>query len=1024
MRHRRKLSAFCVGLLFASMFIGTLSASSFFGTAWSKPLVLTAPTGDALYVKTPQPTGYGYIERDIDSIGTEAGNVYVFQAFFNILSFSPLPAGVVFQVNLEDNEGKARYSFRLTNDYGVLFYYPFATAQAVFKASKVWTVGSWCNLTTVVSGSDASFYANGNLVGSSNSTGFPAEGGGYVLSRISRFGEPDREKGIVECFADNVGFYENDKTIFFEDFEEGLGKYSVSKSADAVVETAKPSAFTTLILKADPTSASTGDYIQLSGKLGDVFRSGLGDRTIHLFYRTSEDWVGFGNTRTMSNGSFTYRWPVPYGLDGQILVKAEFHGDESYGPSVSNIVTITVKARPGIPVYMWYLLLSIAIVLISSIVVIKRRILVGRLSPYIFLIAAAVNLFFTFLALVNYLRIPYYLSYTMRVVQIVIFSGDADLALRVASLFLMLASLFLSKYRAHIVVPRSFFSIGLLFLVSTALLVMNLREIGSVLLFLASVAALAVGVNSADALLGMSRVRATVFLFAVLFGNLNVVEIGSAAVWIYNIFEYQHPLVGSGWELPFIDVNIFSILYPATPLLLLAFLFSWIWLPVSGRVRRLLGIRKHRSRKMPVKKTEKHLPREDFMGWVGKLVPTRLVLLLSVFFSFLIGYAPYFTASPLVGIDSRYYVDLLTEMSESLNPWKVLVESGFARYRPAFFVFAYFVKLISGQSSLAAIRVMPAIIASLLCIAVYFFVKQGTGNTNLAGLSAIFTVFSFNTTVGMYAAILSNWFSIIILVLFFGFMLRAERIGSKRFWSVAMLISVVLLFTHVWTWGIFIATMLGYVALRLVCRDRSGSNESFHQVFRKSIVYGIGVISLNLCVVLALFLASSFTKPFPGLGWVSEMAYGLLSGMFSQLVHFDLFKFWNDIVFTIQMYVGGYYGNPLLMALAICGMISLRRAERGFRDVLLSWTLVTSIIFVVMVPDELWRVLYVVPFQFLAPLGLCLLINFTRRLWRASTIYLDAKILGVFEVELLLLILLLMFNYALRSVSFLPLRFQ
>jgi len=275
----------------------------------------------------------------------------------------------------------------------------------------------------------------------------------------------------------------------------------------------------------------------------------------------------------------------------------------------------------------------------------------------------------------------------------------------------------------------------------------------------------------------------------------------------------------------------------------------------------------------------------------------------------------------------------------------------------------------------------------------------------------------------MYAGILSNWFSIIILVLFFGFMLRAERIGSKRFWSAVMLISVVLLFTHVWTWGIFIATMLGYVLMRLVCRDRSGS-KSFIQVFRKSIVYGIGVISLNLCVVLALFLASSFTKPFLGLDWVSEMAYGLLSGMFSRLVHFDLFKFWNDIVFTIQMYVGGYYGNPLLMALAICGMISLRGAERGFRDVLLSWTLVTSIIFVAMVPDELWRVLYVVPFQFLAPLGLCLLIDFTRRLWRAPTIDLDAKILGVFEVELLLLILLSMFNYALRSVFLLPLRFQ
>jgi len=1022
MRHRRKLSTFCLGLLFASMFIGTLSASSFFATTWSKPLVLTAPVGDALYVKTPQPTDYGYIERDIDSIGTKAGNVYSFQAFVNILSFSPLPAGVVFQVNLEDNEGKARYSFRLTNDYGVLFYYPFATAQAVFKASKVWTVGSWCNLTTVVSGSDAYFYADGNLVGSSNSTGFPAEGGGYVLSRISRFGEPDREKGIVECFADNVGFYENDKTIFFEDFEEGLGKYSVSKSADAVVETAKPSAFTTLILKADPTSASTGDYIQLSGKLGDVFRSGLGDRTIHLFYRTSEDWVGFGNTRTMSNGSFTYRWPVPYGLDGQILVKAEFHGDESYGPSVSNIVTITVKARPGIPVDIWYLLLSIAIVLISSIVVIKRRALVGRLSPYIFLIAAAVNLFFTFLALVNYLRIPYYVFYIMRVAQIVILSGDADLALWVASLFLMLALAFLSKYRAH-VVPRSFFSIGLLFLVSTVLLVMNLREIGSVLLFLVSVAALAVGVNSAEVLLGMPRVRATVFLFAVLFGILNVVEIGSAAAWIYNIFVYQHPLVVLGWELPFIDVNIFSILYPATPLLLLAFLFSWIWLPVWGRVRGLLGIRKHPSRKMPVKKTEKHFPRGDFVGWAGKLVSPRLVLLLSVFFSFLIGYAPYFTASSLVGTDSRYYVDLLTEMSESLNPWKVLVESGFARYRPVFFVFAYFVKWISGQSALVAIRVMPAIIASLLCIAVYFFFKQGTGNTNLAGLSAIFTVFSFSTTVGMYAAILSNWFSIIILVLFFGFMLRAERIGSKRFWSAAMLISVVLLFTHVWTWGIFIATMLGYIALRLVCRDRS-SSKSIHQVFRTSIVYGIGVILLNLCVVLALFLASSFTKSFPGFGWVSEMAYGLLSGMFSRLIHFDLFKFWNDMVFTIQMYVGGYYGNPLLMALAVCGMISLRRAERAFRDVLLSWTLVTSIIFVAMVPDELWRVLYVVPFQFLAPLGLCLLINFARRLWRASTIDLDAKILGVFEVELLLLILLLMLNYALRSVSFLPLRFQ
>jgi len=138
-----------------------------------------APSGSALYIKTPAVSDYGYVSRDI-SIPVRNGSDYVVELWVKVMRFSTFPAGVLFVFDLIDEAGSVRFSIRLTSDRSVMFYYPFGESSAVFTAKEAWHPTWWYSYSIRLHGSAASFYVNGTSVGTSESTGLEAVGGSIL----------------------------------------------------------------------------------------------------------------------------------------------------------------------------------------------------------------------------------------------------------------------------------------------------------------------------------------------------------------------------------------------------------------------------------------------------------------------------------------------------------------------------------------------------------------------------------------------------------------------------------------------------------------------------------------------------------------------------------------------------------------------------------------------------------------------------------------------------------------------------
>ena len=500
-----------------------------------------APSGGALYIKTPTESDYGYLSRDI-SIAVKNGSGYVIELWVKVIRFSTYPAGVFFVFDLIDGSGAVRFSIRLTSDRSVMFYYPFSEASAVFTAKEAWHPAWWYSYSIHLRGSSASFYVNGTSVGTSESTGFEAVGGGFNLARIFRLGEADPENMIFEGFIDSVMIAENGLPLFFEGFEEGLGLYKIVKSESATVDILSASAFTTLTLIVDPRSLSSGGSTTLLGWLKDSANFGVPNRTIYFEYDLGDGiWVLLGSTLTGSDGTFKYVWKVPAELKGSIKVRAKFQGDEVYANSTSDFVELSIKPQPRFTLDYRYLLILVLAGLFAVILVLKRKVGPATLLSSFFLLVGVLFTFFSILIVANSLQLAYYLAYQRRVIEIAIFSSREDFALWLGSLASLVILPQLSGYILRIKPSRSFGIVYLILLISGAVYFLGLDKVSIALAILAGFTTLFIGIWRSRDAFSISRSKA---LLTYLIGILLIlvpIELGSSLAWIYNSLDPHYP---------------------------------------------------------------------------------------------------------------------------------------------------------------------------------------------------------------------------------------------------------------------------------------------------------------------------------------------------------------------------------------------------------------------------------------------------------------------------------------------------
>jgi len=117
----------------------------------------------------------------------------------------------------------------------------------------------------------------------------------------------------------------------------------------------------------------------------------------------------------------------------------------------------------------------------------------------------------------------------------------------------------------------------------------------------------------------------------------------------------------------------------------------------------------------------------------------------------------------------------------------------------------------------------------------------------------------------------------------------------------------------------------------------------------------------------------------------------------------------------VRLWVGGVFGNPLLVVLAVFGVFCFLDFAKRFNRLVLLWVTVPSLVLFGVSPSSFlfYRLVYLVPFQVLAAGGVYWLVCRLEKVTSAKKgwVFVALKIMAIILVVLFLL------NYAFRSAN-------
>ena len=452
--------------------------------------------------------------------------------------------------------------------------------------------------------------------------------------------------------------------------------------------------------------------------------------------------------------------------------------------------------------------------------------------------------------------------------------------------------------------------------------------------------------------------RALVYLFA-FFG---LVEITSATHYVIAAFDRSTQLgtIDSELELQFA--------YAAgglLPWLYAGFLFSWAWIPIVLRlpIRGIFGKGSNSSANPPAGQTEQK-------DWRTVILDPRLVLALAV--AVFIGFYPYFQSPPwLVGTDAywRYYNPLVRMNGQGV--FGGFTES-FREWHPALLMLLYSTQLAFQATPFQIVKFAPLFLTITMGFLMWWFIAKKKTIT-FGIIVFLSSVLSVTTTLGFYTGILANWMALVGWVAFLAYLsFRGERLGGFDF-AILLGISTLVLILHPWTWGIFALSVVVCALLGLIQERRRGV---------RTVVLLISVVLIDALFAL---LSIKFLAESQGQGVMNALDLYSLA-----LSNTSLSQFWEALNWVTKNYAPFF--SPINIAAGIVGVFVLLKthlaAWRG--RLVLSWLFVSAIGSIIVSPigfspipthmdTQLWRLLYLTPFQVTAPLAVMWLAELPKR---------------------------------------------
>ena len=252
----------------------------------------------------------------------------------------------------------------------------------------------------------------------------------------------------------------------------------------------------------------------------------------------------------------------------------------------------------------------------------------------------------------------------------------------------------------------------------------------------------------------------------------------------------------------------------------------------------------------------------------------------------------------------------------------------------------------------------------MLVIVIYFLAREITSRDDLSLIASFLTAGSYSVLIGIYAGFYSNWIALIIGYLSIIFLFRYLKFPNKRNFLLFGSLLVALLFSHTHTWTVFTLVISIFLVLML----------KFSNFKRKNIL-----ILLTVVIVIVVFdLVKIYTIGSPGgISQDFQVAQSTNTGLEQFAAR------WSNLVFTSQVLYASQFSNVILLGLSVWWLLTIQRFNPS--NILLLLFLSVEIL-PILFGDPLLqsRVLYDIPIQIIAALGLVSVRNKTNALFAAS----------------------------------------
>ena len=336
----------------------------------------------------------------------------------------------------------------------------------------------------------------------------------------------------------------------------------------------------------------------------------------------------------------------------------------------------------------------------------------------------------------------------------------------------------------------------------------------------------------------------------------------------------------------------------------------------------------------------------------------------------------------LVGVDAHFYAQWLTQMVQQTPGGAISYAMGTASWgsRPMLLIPLYLVVLSGLLTVNQAVEALPFVLAPLLAVATFAFVREGTQNNNLASTSSLLTLFSFTTTLGLWAGFYTNWLALAETYLFFAVFLSCVRLVKPSKVVLLTLASLAILLTHPWTW-------LLVLSVAIVNALTLWKNEGKVKLFESVLVVVVSGIILDLVKMLAFGASSS----------AQDASLNLVHASTSEFLNF-----WPNVVDGLLFTYTGLLGNTAILGLSLFAIFFLK-IEDHFDRLLITWVGISSIPFLLLPAILQTRIVYDLPFPILTAMGSYRIVTRLRERPLISNL-------------VFVLIVLVMANYTLRTL--------